>query len=140
MPANDADLKKKGKINGSKKESSDLGRTIIEINSNYMYGRKEHYQVIQLDKGFSKTDLMKKIRKNTKESSGIDIKKSGNTGDKFERGITAVLDNLESEFFNSCPKCGGNMHPTFILLGMKERMSVYQCKTCNFYLPRNILL
>ncbi len=105
---------------------------VIEIQSNYTAAgkeRKEKYEVLKLDKEISTTDL---LIKTTKKKPKEELES------EEEAGIKATLDYVEDEFFRSCPKCGDQMKPSFIVMGPLGRMSVYQCGLCKFYLPRNL--
>jgi hypothetical protein len=55
-----------------------------------------------------------------------------------EQNLNESLDILHDTFMDSCPKCGSEMKPNFIVLGGKGRLSVYQCELCKFYLPRSV--
>lgn len=84
--------------------------------------------VVKLDKDVSSTDLL--FQKDTQMKE--------NPTDEVEVGINATLNHVENEFFKSCQKCGGDMKPTFMLLGQTTRLSVFQCGSCKFYIPRRM--
>lgn len=110
--------------------------SITTLSASYMYGRQENYQVIQLDEKTSKAELMKRTTK--KKAKKIKKTKKSEEEEEIEEGITVALEHIQNQFFDSCPKCGDDMKPKFLILGGDRRVSVYQCKTCRFFLPRNI--
>jgi predicted RecB family nuclease len=55
---------------------------------------------------------------------------------KLEDNLKNVLDSIKKSFMKSCPKCGSKMERKMIILGPEKRISVNQCRTCKFYLPR----
>jgi len=148
------------------------GHQIEEMSANYMYGRKEKYQVVKMDKEKSKHELLRDTRKVQKMNSMdtledslrfmllieimhnmylipddiYDLKYWANK-EAFdhvyaiweqEQDLNESLDIIHDAFIDSCPKCGSDMKPNFIVLGGKGRLSVYQCVLCKFYLPRSI--
>jgi len=54
----------------------------------------------------------------------------------LEESISQTLIRLKESFERHCPKCGGEMKRSFVILGPQRRMMVYQCRLCKFYLPR----
>lgn len=110
---------------------------VMEISSNYKNGKNQTYQVVKFDDNATKIDPIQSTSEilTPKED---EISDEQDFADETEVGINAALDHVENEFFKSCPKCGEKMYPTFIVLGPKGRMSVYQCKLCKFYLPRSL--
>jgi len=109
---------------------------ITTVSASYMYGRKEKYQVVQLDEKISKAELMRRTaEKEPKEEIKSEEQEEE---EEVEEGITVALEHIQNQFFDSCPKCGDDMKPEFLILGGDRRVSVYQCKTCRFFLPRNI--
>jgi RNA polymerase-binding transcription factor DksA len=86
------------------------------------------FEVVRLDKDVSTTDLLNQSEKNTSDTPK----------DEEEQGINAVLNHVENEFFKSCKKCGGDMKPTFLLVGKTTRLSIFQCSSCKFYIPRRM--
>ena len=54
----------------------------------------------------------------------------------LQETISQALTRLRETFERHCPKCGGEMKRSFVILGPQRRMMVYQCNLCRFYLPR----
>jgi hypothetical protein len=54
----------------------------------------------------------------------------------LESNLMKALDQVREAFVRHCPKCGGEMKNSFVILGPTRRMMVYQCVLCKFYLPR----
>ncbi|MBD3352407.1 MAG: hypothetical protein GF364_13045 [Candidatus Lokiarchaeota archaeon] len=97
-----------------------------EQQDRFQKSRKDKFEVIKLKKEVSTTELMQTSIK----------KKQKKVKDEVEQGINTVLNHVENEFFRSCPKCGGTMKPTFMVIGREQRISVFQCRDCKFYIPR----
>lgn len=67
----------------------------------------------------------------------IAAKQTGTTKTHLlEESISQTLIRLKESFERHCPKCGGEMKRSFVILGPQRRMMVYQCGLCKFYLPR----
>ncbi len=113
----------------SKEEKKKKKNTVKEIHSNYMYGRKEKYQVIKLADNVSPIELIDKKSKTKK----LHIDK------EIEIEIDTTLEHISKNFSNLCPKCASKMHPHFIVI-QEGRIPVHKCKICNFYLPRYITI
>ncbi len=54
----------------------------------------------------------------------------------LESNLLTALEQVREAFVRHCPKCGGEMKNSFVILGPTRRMMVYQCALCKFYLPR----
>lgn len=127
---NEKENVKKRRIKSKKPKLKNV-EAVLEIQSNYTAAgkeRKEKYQVVKLADKVEHAELIKKTVKPKKKHAENGV----------EEGIDTALDYTEKTFFKVCPKCGSKMKPNFIVLGPVGRMSVYQCGTCRFYLPRNI--
>ena len=133
IPQDIKDMAIIGKRTISIPEKYDLGYKKKEITSNYMYGRKEKYEVLKLDKHIPKTELMAQTI-DEEEFHSEDL----NGDEDIEDGITVALEHIQNKFFESCPKCGSDMKNEFLVLGGNRRVAVYQCKVCKFFLPRKI--
>lgn len=93
--------------------------------------KREGFEVIKLKKEVSTAELM--------ESASDDEEyEEQEESDEVTEGINAALNHVEKEFFKSCPKCGFEMKPTFMIVGGKNRISIYQCVSCKFYIPRRL--
>ncbi|MHA1338375.1 MAG: hypothetical protein ACTSRZ_00555 [Promethearchaeota archaeon] len=123
----------------------------------FQKNKKDQFQIINLEKDVSNIELLKKtidedIEKNEKKISNDQAQKEEekitkktekeitdeNEEDEIEEGISTTFTHIENEFFKSCPKCGGDMKPNFLIVGINMRISVFQCKDCKFYIPRRI--
>jgi hypothetical protein len=89
---------------------------------------KGNFEVIKLDKDIPTVELF----------AQKDASPSNTSNDEVEQGINATLNHVENEFFKSCQKCGGDMKPTFMLVGQTTRLSIFQCASCKFYIPRRM--
>lgn len=137
IPEDIRDMAVIGKRRPGKADKQKQDENLIStLSASYMYGRKEKYQVVQLDEKTSKAELMKRTTK--KKAKKIKKTKKSEEEEEIEEGITVALEHIQNQFFDSCPKCGDVMKPEFLILGGDRRVSVYQCKTCRFFLPRNI--
>jgi uncharacterized protein with PIN domain len=52
-----------------------------------------------------------------------------------EQNITQVITEIQSDFIENCPRCGGNMRKRPIRCGPERVIDVKQCFICNFYIP-----
>ena len=125
---------------------------VIELKTNNLEGKTQTYQILKLEKDVPLNELLESGRKNNRSTIHHGVKslnkdKLGDDDDSATMenlddesiGIEMAVNSLVDEFFKKCPKCGGEMEPTFIILGGRGRMSVYKCKICHFYLPRKIV-
>lgn len=121
------DTSKKGAIDSREIQKEEKNWRDLQQNR-FKTKHEGNFTVIKLDKDVPSTDLL---------STNITPKKENPT-DEIELGINATLNHVENEFFKSCQKCGGDMKPTFMLVGQTTRLSIFQCSSCKFYIPRRM--
>ncbi len=51
------------------------------------------------------------------------------------RTVIAILDKIERDFHETCPRCSGDMGLHTIRCGPQRLVKVKKCSTCNFWLP-----
>lgn len=49
--------------------------------------------------------------------------------------VIAILDKIERDFHESCPRCSGDMGLHTIRCGPQRLVKVKKCGICNFWLP-----
>ena len=52
-----------------------------------------------------------------------------------EKKVTKILDDIENDFNQSCPRCGGIMGYHKIRCGPEKLVSVSKCRLCNYWVP-----
>lgn len=124
--------KRRRRAKSQNRNDKDAGKWQSKQLDRFQKEKREQFKVVKLKKDISTAELMENT---TKEEDNDD---DGGEQNEIEEGINATLNHVEQEFFKSCPKCGFEMKPTFMVIGGKNRISIYQCISCKFYIPRRM--
>jgi hypothetical protein len=79
----------------------------------------------------------KKKQKKPKQKRSPSLKKSRELKPKPTNAEDAkeILRDIQEEFNQHCPRCGGNMKKQSIRCGPERLVKVNKCKICNYWVP-----